>query len=76
MAKKAKSKAHRTQMYPKKRRLFLKNDVRDLVCVKSGSGLLGSGSLISHENLKKAWTELTKLTKLTELTELTELAEL
>jgi hypothetical protein len=28
--------------------------------VKSGSGLLGSGSLITHENLKKVWTEFTE----------------
>jgi len=48
MAKKAKSKAHRTQMYPRKRRHLLKNDLRDLPCVKPGSGLLGSESLITH----------------------------
>jgi hypothetical protein len=64
MAKKAKSKAHRTQMYPRKRRHLLKNDLRDLPCVKSGSGVLGSGSLITHENLKKVWTEFTELTEL------------
>ena len=67
MAKKAKNNTHRTQMNLRKRRFLLKNDLRDLVCVKSGSGLLGSGSLITHENLKKVWTELTELTELAEL---------
>jgi hypothetical protein len=64
MAKKAKNNTHRTQMYPRKRRHLLKNDLRDLRCVKFGSGALGSGSLITHEKLKKVWTEFTELTEL------------